>query len=298
MKNIKNIFKFIAFSLLLMGCENDGGDSKLTLEQGAIPNFQKTATSDSFINLVDLSNDQPIKLELNVSTVYGDISSMDIIGFYTQDDKTYRTVLKANQTTFPITLSFTIEDIINSFPILNSKDDFKIGNKLLISADIKLKNGKIYKIYDDNGQPNFGSHVATSVQYSVSQSFLVSCPSFLAGTYSFSTTNIGDGVNFTTETYTGTVTFTDKSGGSYNISDASFGGYTYLYDVAATGLQLQDICNKITFKGVNQYGDSFSMSNLVVNGNKLSFHWETSYDEYGDTVITRTDGTNWPDLTL
>ncbi|WP_418263945.1 hypothetical protein [Flavobacterium faecale] len=298
MKNIIYTFKIIMFSMLLIACENDGGDSKIAIDRAAIPNIQKTATSDSFINLVDLNNNQPINLELSVAVAYGDISSMDIVGFYTQGNTTYKSILKANQTTFPLTLSFTAQDIISAFSVLNTKEDFKIGDKLIISANVTLKNGKVYKIYDDNGEPNFGSDVSNSVQYSVGQTFLVSCPSFLAGTYSYSTTNIGDGVFFTTDNYTGSVTFTDKSGGIYEISDGTFGGYDYLYGETATGVQLQDICNKISFKGTNQYGDSFTMTNLVVNGNKLSFHWETSYGEFGDTTLTRTDNTNWPDLTL
>lgn len=71
-----------------------------------------------------------------------------------------------------------------------------------------------------------------------------------------------------------------------------------MYDETATGVELQDICNQISYNGVNQYGDSFTMTNLVVNGNKITFHWETSYGEFGDTTLTKTDNTNWPDLTL
>ena len=30
----------------------------------------------------------------------------------------------------------------------------------------------------------------------------------------------------------------------------------------------------------------------------MSFHWENDYGEFGDTTLTRTDGTNWPQLSL
>jgi len=128
-----------------------------------------------------------------------------------------------------------------------------------------------------------------------------SCPSNLAGTYVATNTNMSEpGGGKVAGPITASVKFVEVGVGLYSISDASFGGWTGLYGAGniATGVKLKDICNQISYSGVDQYGEVFTFSNLVVNGSKLSFHWENDYGEYGDTTLSRTDGTSWPDLKL
>jgi hypothetical protein len=130
------------------------------------------------------------------------------------------------------------------------------------------------------------------------------CESKLGGSFSFSTTNITSpdaGGRSVAGPVTGTVTFTATTPGAYTISDGSFGGFRALYfaaygDTAATGLSLTDICNKIAYSGKDQYGFTYSFTNVVVNGNKLTFNWASGFGEKGLTTLTRTDGTNWPNL--
>lgn len=126
------------------------------------------------------------------------------------------------------------------------------------------------------------------------------CASSLGGVHEFSTTNF-----FSPDTgvvvpgpVTGTVTFTaSATSGEYTISDASFGAYRALYGgtTIASNVRLRDQCNTLSFFGNNQYGDSHTISNVVVNGNKLTFRWSTSYGEYGTTTLTKANG-NWPAL--
>jgi hypothetical protein len=52
-------------------------------------------------------------------------------------------------------------------------------------------------------------------------------------------------------------------------------------DTAATGLSLTDICNKIAYSGKDQYGFTYSFTNVVVNGNKLTFNWASGFGEKG-----------------
>lgn len=126
------------------------------------------------------------------------------------------------------------------------------------------------------------------------------CPSALAGTYQFSTINYFTPDNGTVVPgpVTGTVTFTaTATSGEYTVSDASFGGYKAMYggSAVASNVRLRDLCNKLSFFGNNQYGDSHAISNIVVNGNQLTFRWSTSYGEYGTTTLTKSNG-NWPAL--
>ncbi|MFC6267054.1 hypothetical protein [Frigoriflavimonas asaccharolytica] len=128
-----------------------------------------------------------------------------------------------------------------------------------------------------------------------SLSLIFGCESALAGAYSFSTTNFGTSASNYPGPKTGTGTLTNVSDGLYLISEASFGAYDVIYGGDfASGVRLKDSCGKLSFDGNNQYGDSFNISNVSVNGTKLTFTWTTSYGEYGTTVLTRTDGKNWP----
>lgn len=302
MKKISFLIVTLVVALLMPSCENDGGDSKINISKGALPNIQKISTTDAFIDLVAVQSGDAINLGFTVDLAIGDINSMDIMALYKKSDGTiYKAKLATGITTFPTTFNISQTDILNAFNELNSTGDFQIGDQLTITAELTLKDGRVQKIINDDGTNNFSPNIASSNLYKVFQTYNVSCPSDLGGTYEYSTTNIGEPQGyFTNEIVTGTVTFEDLGGGVYNISDASFGGWRGLYGPGniAEGVQLSDICNKIAYIGVDQYGEVFTFSNLVVNGSQISFHWENDYGEYGDTTLKRTDNSNWPDLTL
>ncbi len=125
------------------------------------------------------------------------------------------------------------------------------------------------------------------------------CPSNLQGAYTYSTTNYQvPGGSLQTTPLTGSGQLTIDAQGGYSITDAAFGVYIAMWsppdNVPATGIRLVDTCGKLSFAGVNQYGDAWSISNVVVNGNQLTFDWASTYNEIGTTTLTRTDGTNWP----
>lgn len=127
-------------------------------------------------------------------------------------------------------------------------------------------------------------------------SMLLKCDSDLAGTYQYSTTNffVPGAPAVVTTPVTGTVTLTETGEGQYSISDASFGAWPYFYGESALGLGFSDMCNKLSFTGKSQYNDDFTISNVTVNGNNLTFDWTTSYGEYGTTTLVRPTG--WPPL--
>ncbi len=133
----------------------------------------------------------------------------------------------------------------------------------------------------------------------ISLSLIFGCDSALAGTYQYSTVNFfspDTGVVVTTPV-TGNVVIGQAGDGIYSINDASFGAYRALYGGTsiASNVRLQDLCGKLSFQGANQYGDTHFISNVVVNGNQLTFRWSTSYGEYGTTTLTKANG-NWPAL--
>lgn len=134
----------------------------------------------------------------------------------------------------------------------------------------------------------------------ISLSLIFGCDSDLAGTYQYSTVNAftpDGGSTSLPGPLTGNVVFTKVSDGVYQISDSSFGAFALFpgYNPTSTGVRIEDLCGKLSFKTANQYGDTFTISNVVVNGDKLTFKWTTSYGEYGTTTLTKSNG-NWPAL--
>jgi hypothetical protein len=188
-------------------------------------------------------------------------------------------------------------------------NDFEFDNEIIIPAYTTSGSGVIKILNDDEDEDNETftlriSNTNTSNASITSQELsfnIIDCYSDLAGTYSYSTTNVSAPTGESAAgPLTGNVTFTAAGAGVYNISDASFGGWIGLYGPGsfATGVQLVDLCGEIAYAGVDQYNEVFTFSNLVISGANMSFHWENDYGEYGDTTLTRTDGTNWPNLTL
>jgi len=123
----------------------------------------------------------------------------------------------------------------------------------------------------------------------------VVCNSNLGGGYSYTTTNLKRGGAAFAGTLNGTGTATEGSEGSYTLADFSFGGFAAMYgdDPALGSLRLSDACDYLTFKGVDQYGDSYTITVTSAAGNLLTFVWLNTYGDGGTTVLTKTTGT-WP----
>lgn len=165
------LLAFISFS-----CENDGGTSVINFTEGAVPNIKKIANTDQGLNIVALKAGQNINIGLTVSVGTGDVVSMDIIGVYTKGTVVEKGILKANVTGFPATVNITQTDLYKAFNLLNSANDVDLTDKLVISADLTLKNGTVVKMFTDKGIANYGADVANSLVYSVLQNYIVSCP--------------------------------------------------------------------------------------------------------------------------
>lgn len=166
------------FVFMAVACENDGGDSVRETTEGTVPNIRKIAETDQGLNLLALNNGEDIDLGLTVDDVegFGEFTSLDIIGFYTKNGVVERAVLKANITQFPTTLHFNQNDLYAAFTAINSAADIDILDKLLITAEVKQKDGTVLKLYSDKGAQLFGADIANSEIFKVSQTYIVSCP--------------------------------------------------------------------------------------------------------------------------
>jgi hypothetical protein len=124
----------------------------------------------------------------------------------------------------------------------------------------------------------------------------VVCASELSGTYTYSTTNmLRAGVPFAGNP-TGSGTATEGSEGSYSLTDYSFGlfGAAYADDPAIGSLKLSDACDFLSYKGVDQYGDAYTLTITAVSPTVLSIQWVNTYSDGGTTTLTRTDAKTWP----
>lgn len=123
----------------------------------------------------------------------------------------------------------------------------------------------------------------------------ISCRSELAGTYDYVSSNYfcsgGD--------LTGQVTISEVNAGEYALDDWSFGTYPPCYGGTAASwgtLILKDVCNKISISGIDNYGDSWEWAITDISGPNLTLTWTMTFGEFGDVVLTRPDGSDWPPL--
>jgi hypothetical protein len=65
---------------------------------------------------------------------------------------------------------------MNAFATVNSSSDFTLSSSLLISAELTLNDGRVIKMYNDDGSKNFGADISNSLIYVPSQNYLMSCP--------------------------------------------------------------------------------------------------------------------------
>ncbi|MCO6146957.1 hypothetical protein [Flavobacterium sp. NRK1] len=300
MKKIKLIFaSFIALAMTL-ACNDDGGDSVRKLQEGAVPDIQKTDGTDSFINLNELEAGNDIALSFSVDKAFGDPASMDVVAFYIKADGTAeKAILADDVTNFPVTINVTKETLINAFEVLTSADDFELGDQLKISTDLTLKDGTIVKLLkDDTGAQNYGQDIANSTVFSVVQIYNVSCPSDLGGTYSVvssgSSTDPGPTPDENPITdYPYTTTITDNGGGSYTMSDAFGGLYILWYDIYGLDFEVEgnftDVCGNLNGSFTDPFGGAVTITGTVNPDGTLSIHWDNEFGDTGDSVYTKVE---------
>lgn len=176
MKKIKIIFAIFALVLLMPSCTDDGGKSKVDFEIGATPNILKATSTDASINLLAVTNGTKVNLGVTVDIGRGDVASIDLVGFYKKSTTYEKAYLKKGITTFPTTFNFDQFAIMSAFKTASTPSDFTISSSLIISAEMTLKDGRVIKMYKDDGTPLFGQDVANSTLFKVQQPYIMSCP--------------------------------------------------------------------------------------------------------------------------
>jgi hypothetical protein len=312
---MKRISKYL-FSLLLIfvaavACRDEDLERRPSMDDNIGAITKVTANPDrTFFNLLNPLADEFVEFDLDVDGFnVTKINSVDIELVFTEKDRVYdpfqdeyvdsvyAPVVIKSVSTFPATIQITGQEVVEALG-LTSVADFEVGDEFNVTFPINTADGRRLtvalnsELCNQPGQPSFGG---CNVRW------VVTCPSDLGGTFNYSTTNItgdvsqganpaacGTGVS-------GTVTFTDQGGGIYSISDATFGQYDCAWnDSPATGVFLNDVCNKLSLSGADQYGLIYTIDVISVTPTVLTIDWENDFGDSGRTTLTRTDGKEWP----
>jgi hypothetical protein len=179
------------------------------------------------------------------------------------------------------------------------------GDQFRMDATVTLSDGRSF------GQGNTGGNLISQPPFLalVRWNANVVCSSDLGGVLNYSTTNMVLGQPSGAvpcsgpATITGSQTMTDNGGGVYHIPDLAWGsweaGMCWVGQGNADGgaNAMLDICNTFSYgDGPDQYGDTYTLSNLVVAGAVITFDWVNTWGDGGTTTVTRADGANWPPL--
>jgi len=99
---------------------------------------------------------------------------------------------------------------------------------------------------------------------------------------------------------TGTSRLNMVTESSFVFEDWGFGTYEACYGGSAAnwGTLALDFCsNVVSVSGVDNYDDAWTFEIMSVDGPSMTIRFENPYPEFGTSVLTKTDGTDWPPLT-
>lgn len=307
-----NKFKLFIFGGLILffaSCADEDAKPIITFDdagKGAYPRLISEGTRD--INLFDIANSS-----YTYSVEFIDVDGGNLVSTYdlqyTFEDN--NPDIGGDTSTGPNPLkSFSSSEFVGSAAGYKSVENVTISaNELLAAAGMSaddLGPGDVFRITGSvtttDGQTFAAGNSSSTVQGAAFRghfnfNMAASCPSDLAGTYDVITTDSWCGSDQVP--YSNSVTFTSTATG-YDVTDFSFGAYDVCYGPESArplgNLRFLDICNVIEITGASQWGEVYTWTNFVIDGEVMSFDWVNDYGEGGSAQVIRPGG--WPPLTL
>ncbi len=181
-------------------------------------------------------------------------------------------------------ITFTASELIAAAGA--TADQLGPGDVFIVNGSLVMNDGRVFA----------GGNSSAAVRGSAFAGFFdfaltASCPSNLEGSYAYETTDIWCG-----GTSTGSVDIIALGGGSYRISDWSFGSYAVCYGGGVAdsgGLTFKDVCNEVSYTGfVDVFGDTWTWTSSV-DGDRWTMTWENTYGEAATSTIINNGG-DWP----
>jgi hypothetical protein len=162
--------------------------------------------------------------------------------------------------------------------------------------EIRLKaTDRSGRVFDDNNRSadvQGGFFYRSPFRYDVP----VVCPSDLAGTYDYISTQMESAYGSCPGSITGKVTLT-KVGTTttYTVSDATFGLWGCYGDTWGAGnVRLSDSCGILSFAGADKYSDAYTFTFISNNGTDLVFRWRNASNETGVVTMKASASKPWP----
>ena len=153
------------------------------------------------------------------------------------------------------------------------------------------KFGRVFNDVNASADIKGGAFYASPFLYNVS----VVCPTDLAGTFDFTSSDMDSPFGSCPGTITGKVTFTAVAGTtSYRVSDATFGFWNCYGDTFGGDVRLNDACGSLSFSGSDKYGDTYTFNFISVSAAELVFTWVNTSNETGRVVLKSNAGKPWP----
>ena len=320
MKNILFLFLSLCLGFLFVGCEDE--------DRIRIPETQEGVNMrivfDAGHNKLMFAGDSII---FDIYSKNQDLSLVEIFVHYQNQSHLLATFTQADFSDGVVeNLVITPTDLATWFGVPGFANITE-GGDFTIRPIVRLNDGRVYPDFIPVSATDSISNIGPSVNaaangaFTVKAPFSIICPVLaLAGEFDVVTTGqsvwAGTPCN---SVFTGKVRWTVVSPGVYLtetlvngvwLDDTSMGGYTACYGADAEGslpngeggaggnLRIRENCSRLSIIGASQWGEAYTIDNLVVNGNQLTIDWSNSYGESAVTVLTRTDGQNWPSLTF
>ena len=170
---------------------------------------------------------------------------------------------------------------------------------------ITMNDGRTFG-YDNTG-PNMMSSSAFAALFRLN--VYIVCPSSLEGAVVANSTQVGAWSSAWTDPLTGVtdeIVMVGSADNIYTMKDdnalGAWGPNGANYSIpAASGPELTDACNVLSYSGSDDYSEEWSLvagSVSVSTDNKtLSYTWENTYGESAAVEMTYADGSSWPALT-
>jgi len=289
MKKINIILLVLTITTIFYSCENDGGDSVYTLDNGAVPNMIKDSSTDAFLDLVKIQSGDAVSVSFSAEIAQGNPVTTDIVGVYkTTTGSVYSATLFSN-VTLPQDFTVTPDDVVSAFSELSSTSDLSLADVLTITTAFTTADGTVINIIAEDGTSTLSSNVATSALFTPTIDYPISCPSDIGGNYTvvssgFSTD--GAPVNNPLVNFSYDIVLTDNGGGSYTISDGVAGVYQdwycapYGYCFETEG-NFVDVCGILTGTWTEAFGCPINLTGVVNSDGTLTIEWSNCF---GDTI--------------
>ncbi|MEL6945545.1 MAG: hypothetical protein AAFO82_23060 [Bacteroidota bacterium] len=289
-----NKLKIFIFSgvlgCLLFSCADDSLSPIITFDQAEKGAYIRLIESgDALVNLFEIptsvfdysvefvdSEDGDLVAEYNLDLTYqgADGSSAGPVRYKSFTPSEFTTTeagLKG------ISVSIPAPEIISALGL--KEEDIKPGDNFAFDGSLVLTTGAVF------GAENSSATVrGTAFRGFFDFGMPAGCPSDLAQTVSYSTTDIwcgGDPV-------TGTVDIQPQGGGVYKFSDWAFGAYGPCYGGGTAGgdLTFKDVCEEVSFTGfTDSFGDTWTFDSSI-DGEEWTIKWENTYGEAATSVLT------------